>query len=859
MGIVYAARDRRLNRLVALKFLPPHLSSEEEAKQRFVQEAQAASALDHPNICTVYEIGETEEGQMYIAMAHYGGETLKARLQAAKSGERPLDQSKTAEIALGMVQGLAAAHKRGIIHRDIKPANVMVTETGLVKVLDFGLAKLSDSLDLTKSGSTLGTAPYMAPEQVRGESLDARTDLWSLGVVMYEMLTGAQPFVGDYEQAIAYGILNEAPEPIQGIDPALTTIVDRLLQKDPADRHQSAEEVVADLKRYTLSGSSATATAQALPNTSPRQTRRIIVAFSAVTLVAIAALAISLLRTGETGRSDPRSSGVTPDRVMVAVLPFKNLGPAEDEYFAAGITEEIISRLAKIEGLGVISRTSAFKYQETDKSIGEIASELGVEYVLEGSVRWSRGENVSKVRITPTFIQAVDDTPLWSDTYDESLDDIFSVQSSIAQRVVGQLELAARPETFEMEAPTANLEAYQFYLKGLEYSAYLGSADVEFRARTVDAFEQTVRLDPFFAEAWAQLSIAHAEMVHFRDDPSSERAALSRQAVDRALELHPDLPEALKAEGNYYYQVEKNFDQALRSYAAAAGGLPNSADIPYAMALVHRRQSRFEEAIVELELARKLDPRQPLIAMVLGVTLSYLGRCEDARQAFEYQKSISEDPIGARSELVSLDYQCHGKAAAWVDFVFENISREEDIAGLRAYSALISGFPERALEEFELSPHQEAVGQWYLLPKTTGKAWVYEATGRRDLAKTHFREALSILETNYGTESTDPRVLTSFAFAYAGLGDAARAITFVDTAFDLLPEDDFLTYKQFLFAKVLVYNSLRDKEQLILLVDELLTRPSSWSVTRFQISPEFDWIRGDPEFDALIVKHQVVD
>ncbi len=854
MGVVYKARDTRLNRLVALKFLPPHLSTEEEAKQRFVQEAQAASALDHPNICTVYEIGETDDHQMFIAMAHYDGETLKGRLRAAQSGERPLAPLTAVEIALAIAQGLSVAHARGIVHRDIKPANVMVTSAGLVKILDFGLAKLSGSLDLTKSGSTLGTAPYMAPEQVRGETLDARTDLWSLGVVLYEMLAGRHPYTGDYEQAIAYAILNENPPPIEGIDPEVATIVDRLLTKEPGARYQSADDVIRDLKQYAGSGSHVTVVTPEAPSANPGQMRRLMIAFAAVAALALTALVVSLFRSGDSPQRDGVVAATAEDRIMVAVLPFKNLGPAEDEYFAAGITEEIISRLAKIEGLGVISRTSAFKYQDTDKSIREIADELGVEYVLEGSVRWSRGQDVSKVRITPTFIQAADDTPLWSDTYDESLNDIFSVQSSIARRVVSQLELAARPETFETEAPTSNLEAYQAYLKGMETSAYLGPADVEFRASAVDAFDQAVRLDPFFAEAWAKLSIAHAEMFHFGDDPSPERAALARRAVDRALELKPDLPEALYAEGNYYYQVEKNFDAALQSYARAAGGLPNSAEIPYGMALVHRRQGRVEEAIAELQLARKLDPRKPIVSRVLGTTLSYLGHCEEAQAAFEYQERISDDPFDARAQLVSLKMDCEGDVETPIEFYLENITRSEDVAGARAFFPLVGGFTDVALEEFASSPHDILSGQWYIVPREIGLAWTYDMMGETERADDYYRRSLSVLNDRYG-DSQDPRVLMALAWAYAGLDNASAALPLVENAMALLPENDLLTYKQYLFSKILVYNYLRERDELITLIDELLTRPSNWSASRFQVSPEFDWLRGDPAFEALQQEH----
>jgi len=338
MGVVYKAEDTRLDRPVALKFLPPHLTCNPEAKQRFIHEAKAASALQHNSICTVHDIDDTPEGELFIVMDYYEGETLQHRIEQGS-----LKITEAVDLALQVAQGLSEAHKRGIIHRDIKPANILVTRSGVVKILDFGLAKLSGRTMLTRSGSTLGTAAYMSPEQARGDVVDHRTDIWALGVVLYEMIAGQRPFRSDHEQALVYLIMNEEPESLLKICPeatGLAQIVSQALVKNPADRYQSMERFREDL-------------------------------------VSVA------------GGLRPLKAGVRLASVKLAVLPLVNLtGNPEQEYLSDGLTQEMIARLGRIDpqSLSVIARTSVMRYKKTDTPIDQIGRELQVDYVLEGSV-----------------------------------------------------------------------------------------------------------------------------------------------------------------------------------------------------------------------------------------------------------------------------------------------------------------------------------------------------------------------------------------------------------------------------------------------------------------------------------------
>ena len=419
MGLVYKAQDTRLKRLVALKLLPPELTRDETAKQRFLQEAQAASALDHPNICVIHEIDETPDGQLYLVMAYYEGETLKEKIER---GPLPIDEAL--DIAIQAGQGLSKAHEARITHRDIKPANLMVTGDGAVKILDFGLAKLAGSEGITQTGTTLGTVAYMSPEQLRGQEVDQRSDIWSLGVVTYEMVAGQRPFKGEQLQAVSVGILQSQPAPLTGsrtgVPAELQRVVNRGLAKPVADRFQTIADLLSELRsiKRTLESGGATAVTAA-------------------------------------AKSVP----------SIAVLPFTNMSAdPEQEYFCDGLAEELITALARLEGLRVVARTSAFQFKGHAPDLREVGEKLKVKAVLEGSVRKAG----NRLRINAQLINADDGYHLWSERYDREMDDVFAVQDEIADAVVGQLKvkLLGVADAPLVKRPTDDLEAYHLYLKG---------------------------------------------------------------------------------------------------------------------------------------------------------------------------------------------------------------------------------------------------------------------------------------------------------------------------------------------------------------------------------------------------------
>jgi non-specific serine/threonine protein kinase len=470
MGIVYKAQDLKLDRFVALKFLPPHLSADETEKQRFIQEAKAASALDHPNICTIYEIGESEENQLFIAMACYEGESLNTKINRG-----PLKLEEAIDIAGQIASGLERAHESDIVHRDIKPANIIITSRGEVKILDFGLAKLANQIRLTKTGTTLGTVAYMSPEQARGEDIDVRADIWSLGVILYEMVSGQLPFSGEYEQSVMYSIINEEPQPLTGlrtdVPPALERIVTKMLAKEPANRYQHADEILVDLKSLGRKTESRMSQQSLARSKLPGGKRKFLYGamIFLVLLIIGGGIYFQWWREKESDEGIPavesaETTSTSEWQNSIAVLPFDNISPdPEQEYFCDGMTEQIITNLSHLQGLKVIARTSVMRFKNTEKTIPEIAKEFDVAHILEGSVRKSGNH----IRVTAQLIKAEDRSHLWAKDYDRKLKNVFAVQDDISEAIArALLQKLTIKEVEEIKTrPTENIAAYEFYLK----------------------------------------------------------------------------------------------------------------------------------------------------------------------------------------------------------------------------------------------------------------------------------------------------------------------------------------------------------------------------------------------------------
>lgn len=599
MGEVYLAEDTKLKRRVALKFLPAQLAANEAVHARFVREAQILARLNHPNIVGVHEVSEFE-GRPYYAMELVEGESLHHYAH-----EKPLPIDVLIDYAIQICQGLGEAHRAGIVHRDVKAANIAIDKGGRVRLLDFGLATHEGDDKLTKTGSTLGTVSYMSPEQVSGRDIDQRSDLFSLGIVLYELIAGRTPFRRDSEGATLNAIIQDSPEPLSryksDVPEKLQDVVMKLLEKDKELRYQTAEGVIADLKRL-MYDSGQTARVQTAPPKSKRS-GRIIGALAALGLLIIAGAWIF-----GPGKVVPESEAGMPE---IAVLPFDNLGSPDDEYFADGITAEIQSRLAGITGVGVVSLNSAMKYKASDKSLKEIGAELGVQYVVNGTVRWSKvGENVT-VRITPQLIRVADDRPLWSENYQRDLMEVFAVQADIATKVVDQLDvtlLQKDRDNLDVQ-PTDNPEAYALYLKALAIYNRPTVVNPEGSEELLMAIDSAIALDSNFALAYALRSEFYSFRALFSQDTEDQRRA--KESAERALELQPTLTKGYIALGMYYNLGEERYEKALELFQRAQSEVHNDPDLYSGIGLVRLRQGRFEESAQNCLKAAELDPLNP--------------------------------------------------------------------------------------------------------------------------------------------------------------------------------------------------------------------------------------------------------
>jgi serine/threonine protein kinase len=535
MGVVYKAEDTRLKRTVALKLLPAETTGDTDAKARFIREAQAASTIDHPNVCTVFEVDESIDGTCFIAMAYYQGESLQQKI-----AQNPLTISEALDFAIQISNGLKKAHESGIVHRDIKPANVIITSDGTAKILDFGLAKLRGRSKLTKENTSLGTISYMSPEQARGEEVDARTDIWSLGCVFYEMLIGRSPFTGDYEQGIVYSILNTQPEPVtalrSGVPMEFERIVKKCLEKDTDERYQTTADLIADLKHLQKNATLSTAP-QAETKLRRKQKPQYWMIAAGIGIIVIVAL--SLWRLFLNNSNDEHQS--------IAVLPFANLSEnQEEEYFSDGVAEDIRTHLSKIADLRVISQQGVLRYKNSKASITDIGRELDVTTILEGSVR--RVGN--KIRIVAQLINAKGEGHLWAETYDKEMKDIFSVQSDIAEQITNALRIVlTSSEKLRIETPpTSNLTAYDYYLRGRDFYYRYQRED---NTLAMTLFKKAIEIDSTYALAYAGVADAYAKGLEMRMY-SPNLIDSAEWFAQRSIALNPSLAEGHKARAFVY-------------------------------------------------------------------------------------------------------------------------------------------------------------------------------------------------------------------------------------------------------------------------------------------------------------------
>jgi serine/threonine protein kinase/tetratricopeptide (TPR) repeat protein len=747
MGVVYLAEDTKLGRRTALKLLPAEWIRNSQARTRFLHEAQTAAALNHPNICTIYEVDEVG-GLVFLAMEHIEGESLRSTIERG-----PMKIAEVIATSLEVGQGLSAAHAQGIVHRDVKPGNVMLTSDGRAKVLDFGLALAPERTRLTAEGKTTGTVSYMSPEQSRGEAVDHRTDIWSLGVMVYEMLTGVRPFAGDHEQAVIRSIVNDRPEPPTGLRTGIPLELERIIikamAKSPGDRYQHVDDMLVDLKAVERGLAAGTVTrTTGLSRTSSTvsgrgQWKRTLVAGAVVVVAVVTGLIWNAARIRSTGADPVGGPSASQEvRPSIAVLPFLDMSPERDqEYFCEGMAEELINALTHLSGLKVSARTSSFQYRGGGHDVRQIGNDLGVETVLEGSVRKAG----SQLRITAQLINAADGSHLWSETFDRNLDDVFAIQDEISLAIVKELRpaLLGDKSATLVERATANPEAYNLYLRGRWFWNKRTPEDL---MQGIEYFKRAIEVAPDYALAYTGMADCYTTLAEYSMSPPEGIARAAKEAALKALELDDTLPEAHAALGYIKIVYDWDWQGAETDFRRAIELGPHYAPAHHRYAALLGTMGRYEEGLEEIRQAQAIEPHSVSISTIMGLLLCDVGDPDSAIE--EIERALEMDPDSYLAQLtlgVALMY-----ASRYDEAIAAFHEQNRLLGGRSPHAAAMIGIAqalsgnvdeaERALAELRETSGQQPVSSslvallcFALDRKDEGFDWLERAYEERDL------------------------------------------------------------------------------------------------------------------------------
>ena len=857
MGRVYRVFDKKIEEEVALKFINPEIASDKMTIERFSNELKIARRIAHRNVCKLYDLGK-EEGSHYITMEYVRGESLKSMI--GMMGQ--LSAGMVVVLAKQVCEGLAEVHRLGVVHRDLKPSNIIIDKEGNVRIMDFGIARSLKAKGLTAAGVMIGTPEYISPEQIEGKEVDKHSDIYSLGVILYEMVTGRLPFEGETSLSIALKHKAEIPpDPKQfnaQIPEDLSRVILKCMEKNKEKRYQDAEALLSDLNKIEEEISTVE---RDIPRIKPAFPKGIKAAFKKRLMWIVALFAVVIVAGSAFlyfSRERPALS--SSEIKMLVVLPFENLGPPEDEYFAAGLTEEITNRLSALHGLGVISRTSARQYRGTNKTTRQIGEELGIDYVLSGTVRWDRGpDKKGRVRITPQLAGISEDTHLWSESYDRVLEDIFSVQSEIAEQVAQQLDLnVLEPERRALNAnPTENIEAYDYYLQGREHEdrgwAYTDTREFEI---AVEMFENAIELDPGFALAYARMSYIHSRTYFFGVDRTEERLARSKAAVDKALELQPDFPDAQRMLGFYHYWGLSDYDRAAEIFEAVQKARPNFN--PELLGYIQRRQGKWQQCLDTLEKAFRISPRDTEIIYELGGASVSMHRFEQAEEWFNRVLSLNPDYLPAQLGKVGISILSEGNTEK-ARTLLETLPRHRLTDYMWYTLGMLEHNYEEVLDRLAALPYNSFEEQHFYFQKNLAYASVYYARKDVLLMKTHAESARIILEKAVRERDEDQRFHAALGLAYAYQGRKEEAIQEGNRAAELHPvSKDAAQGPIYLLNLAKIYTIVGENEKAIDQLEYLLSIPHAeylWqliSVPQLRLDPQWDSLREHPRFKPLL-------
>jgi eukaryotic-like serine/threonine-protein kinase len=851
MSRVFVAHESSLGRKVVVKVLPPEMAAAVSI-DRFRREIQLAAQLQHPHIVPLLAAGDTN-GLPYFTMPYVRGESLRARL--LKAGELPL--AETIRILRELASALAYAHEAGIVHRDIKPENILISG-GSAVVTDFGVAKALTASSgsggsLTSLGVALGTPAYMAPEQATADpAIDSRADIYSLGIVAYEMLTGVTPFTARSPQATLAAHVTEAPDAITKrrptVPPLLAALVMKCLEKHAADRPQTATDVMHELDALSTPSGGTTPTTL-LPAAKRKELtwRTVAIGAGALALIALAIFASRKVQ------SDTAASA-RADAPAIAVLPFENLGRKDGQEFADGMTEEITNRLSSLRGLRVIGRQSAKSYAGSTKTPQEIASELGVRYVLTGTVRWDKSvEGKDLVRVSPALLRTDDAMQVWAEAYQTVLSGMFEVQSKIATEVASALNITLlAPEKVALEArPTDNVEAYGYYLQGKEILD--DNLQVGPIRESIALLEKATRADPRFVPAWAYLSMAHTELFWFNGDRTQGRLNLAEAALRKGASIQPDHPDMHLARAVLLYHGKRDYEGALRELDIASRQRPSDPIAALYAAAVNRRKGNWDAAVAGFKRSVDLEPRNGVNMIDLAETLAFLGRYGEAETYIDRAMVVSPHEATGPRFKAHLAIDSRGNVPEAIEHLRNSLrnvrpqSSLTEMLMIMTWPAVEDPSLRKMLLDARLTPDMHQ-GEFF-----SRKMWLFHILGDSSRMRSYGDSALAALERLAKTTPDPSGYYEDIAVVYAARGRRADALAAMARAEELLPPTkDMYVSSSRGNAYAVIYMLLGDKDAAISALEKSAGTPGEISRNWLRLDPRYASLRSNPRFQRLI-------
>ncbi len=829
MGEVYLAEDTELKRQVALKFLPANMCTDEDCRNRFKREAQAAAKLNHPNIVHIYEVSEFK-GRPFFAMEHVEGESLHNKIK-----DKKITINEAIDLTKQICDGLQEAHEAGIVHRDIKPANIIIDNKNRPRLLDFGLATILDAEKLTKTGSTLGTVGYMSPEQVNGQTVDARSDLFSVGIILYEMITGQRPFHAEYEAATLNAILHETPEPVSrfksGVSGELQQIISKALEKNPETRYQHADGMLADLKRL---------------QTDTVQSKK-----SRLGLW-VALVAVIVIAGGYFGYTQFFAKEAKPDGPKrLVVLPFNNLGDSTQAYFANGMTDEIINRLTSIENLQVVAQRSAAKLKQAGVNIRDIGRELGVEYVLDVSTHLQESSTgIRRIKLVTQLIKVSDESVLWGKTYDTVMAEIFTVQSSMAEQVAEQLGVVLSPEdkTAVWARFTDSEAAWDYYLKGQNYFR-IDSYSKKYLLLALEMYNKALEIDSTFARSYSMKAQIYNRMYFHYLDRSDSCKTIAKANIDKAFEMeqfHPFASNARWVLGDYYYRFERDYEKALQQFEVAFEGYggQNNPWYHYSAHNCLRRMGRWEEAYDHMKIMADAEPMDAVAQYDFASTCESMRKYEEAEEIYKKAIELKPDYFHSYYRLAYMYLRWQGNIEKAREVIDDSWNRIEDTTRwdwLLVSLNVMEGDFEALLSE----------------PASfSSKAWFYWVQDKIDTSKIYWDSML--IETDEYFENNIP---TSNEIGYYGviqarLGNREKALENVQKAMNMMPmSKDAFDGMNNIIALFDCYVHLKDFDKAIEQAEKILQTPAYFDLGMLLLDQDMRHLIKVPDFSRLVQEY----